>query len=57
MNRMSEALVLCKMDITNNSTDLRENTIVIVIFTAFSKSKRKWNRRNTYNKWEYKKHI
>lgn len=57
MNRMSEALVLCTMDITNNSIDLIVNTSEIAMFTAFFKSIRRWNRRNTYNKWEYKKHI
>jgi len=57
MNRVSEALVLCKMDITNNSIGLIVTTFGIARFTAFLKSKRKWNRRNTYNKWEYKKHI
>jgi hypothetical protein len=37
MNRMSEALVLCKMDITNNSIDLIVNTIEIVMFTVLFK--------------------
>jgi hypothetical protein len=57
MNRVSAALVLCKMDITNNSIGLIVSTFEIAIFMAFLKSKRRWNRRNTYNKWKYKKHI
>jgi hypothetical protein len=54
---MSEALVLYKTDITNNSIDLIDNTIENAMFTALFKSKRRLNRRNTYNKWEYKKYI
>ena len=46
MNRMSEALVLCNMDITSNSIDLIDNTFEIAMFTGFFKSKRSWNRRN-----------
>jgi hypothetical protein len=57
MNRKSEALVLCKMDITNSSIDLIDNTFEIAMFTTFVKSKRRWNRRNTYNKLECKKYI
>jgi hypothetical protein len=57
VNIVSEALVLCKMDITNNRIVLIDNTFEIAMFTAFLKSKRMWNRSNTYNKWEYKKHI
>jgi hypothetical protein len=33
---MSKALVLCKMDITNDSIDLIDNTFEIAMFTAFS---------------------
>jgi ABC-type uncharacterized transport system permease subunit len=47
MNRMSEASVLCKIDITYNCTDFEVNTFEIAMSTVFLKSKQRWNRRNT----------